>query len=154
MTIAIATGKSDESWELKEASRAGPLRTNVRQTPQIKGVSQILGYAPFSILRQENQNLGLRMIKMPELVLLTYDALYFPHYPQSREIIGKLKTSWLAGNTAIYPLCQGIFVQDEPRFENVRMVMDEVRHEESPKNKEKKLKKLERLLETKLGKYI
>ncbi len=58
------------------------------------------------------------MPTMPELVPLVYASLENKNYDTAKNVVKTLKNHWIAGNTGILYVSEGIFVQDNPELED------------------------------------
>jgi hypothetical protein len=83
-----------------------------------------IGPMSFYGLRQTDYGEGFRMPTFSEIIKLTLGALENIGYDTAKNVIRILESSSLTGNTGVLYVPEGMWVQDNPRLEDGRIVMD------------------------------
>jgi len=94
-TIAVTTIELDDGLVFN-AQRVGPMN--------------------FNGLRNADYGPGFRMPTMPELVPFIYASLENKNYNAAKNVVKTLRNHWIAGNTGILYVPDGMFVQDNPEL--------------------------------------
>jgi hypothetical protein len=97
--------------------------------------AQKVGPMSFVGLRNANYGPGFKMPTIAELIPLIYSSLENKNYDSAKNVIETLKYEGITGNTGILDTPKGMYVQDNPKLKNRRILMNA------------------RTLERKLGKY-
>ena len=84
--------------------------------------AQRIGPMNFNDLRNADYGKGFGMPIASELVPLVYASLENKEYETAKNVIKTMKDYWLTGDTAVYYLPEGMFVQDNPRMENGKII--------------------------------
>ncbi len=85
--------------------------------------AQEVGPTNFNGLRNADYGKGFRMPTMPELIPLIYASLENKDYETAKNVIKTLKNSWITGNTAIHYFPKAMFVQDNPKMKDGKIIL-------------------------------
>lgn len=87
--------------------------------------AQRVGPMNFYGLRNADYGDGFRMPTMPESVPLVYASLENQNYASAKNVVKTLRKRFLAGNTGILYVPEGMYVQDNPNIREGKISMDQ-----------------------------